>query len=102
MTTPMRKQYLEIKRRYPDALVLFRLGDFYETFDEDAKIVSQVCDIVLTSRPVTKKQRVPLAGVPHHAVDTYVAKLINAGYKVAIVDQVGNEPVRALAWHTLT
>jgi DNA mismatch repair protein MutS len=54
MTTPMRRQYLEIKRQYPDAIVLFRLGDFYETFDEDAKIVSQVCDVVLTSRPVGK------------------------------------------------
>ncbi len=102
MTTPMRQQYLEIKRRYRDALVLFRLGDFYEAFDEDAKIVSQVCDIVLTSRPVTKKQRVPLAGVPHHAVDTYVAKLINAGYKVAIVDQVGNEPVKGLMAREVT
>jgi DNA mismatch repair protein MutS len=96
MTTPMRKQYLEIKRRYPDAIVLFRLGDFYETFDEDAKIVSQVCDIVLTSRPVTKKQRVPLAGVPHHAVGTYIAKLINAGHKVAIAEQMGNEAVKGL------
>jgi DNA mismatch repair protein MutS len=102
MTTPMRRQYLEIKRRYPDAIVLFRLGDFYETFDEDAKVVSQICDIVLTSRPVTKKQRVPLAGVPHHAVDGYVAKLINAGYKVAIVDQVGNEPVKGLMAREVT
>jgi len=96
MTTPMRKQYLEIKRRHPDAVVLFRLGDFYETFDEDAKLVAQVCDIVLTSRPVTKKQRVPMAGVPHHAVDGYIAKLINAGHKVAIADQVGNETSKGL------
>ncbi|MGB9300224.1 MAG: DNA mismatch repair protein MutS, partial [Anaerolineae bacterium] len=102
MTTPMRKQYLEIKRRYPDAIVLFRLGDFYETFDEDAKVVSQVCDIVLTSRPVTKKQRVPLAGVPHHAVDSYIAKLINAGHKVAIADQMGNEPVKGLMAREVT
>jgi DNA mismatch repair protein MutS len=102
MTTPMRQQYLEIKRRYPDAIVLFRLGDFYETFDEDAKIVSQVCDIILTSRPVTKKQRVPLAGVPHHAVDSYIAKLINAGHKVAIVDQMGNEPVKGLMAREVT
>ncbi len=96
MTTPMRKQYLEIKKRYPDAIVLFRLGDFYETFDEDAKVVAQVCDIVLTSRPVTKGQRVPLAGVPHHAVDSYIAKLITAGHKVAIAEQVGAEPVKGL------
>ncbi len=102
MTTPMRKQYLEIKRRYPDAIVLFRLGDFYETFDEDAKVVSQVCDIVLTSRPVTKGQRVPLAGVPHHAVDSYIAKLINAGHKVAIAEQVGAEPVKGLMAREVT
>ena len=102
MTTPMRKQYLEIKRRHPDAIVLFRLGDFYETFDEDAKVVAQVCDIVLTSRPVTKKQRVPLAGVPHHAVEGYIAKLINAGFKVAIADQVGTEPVKGLMAREVT
>jgi DNA mismatch repair protein MutS len=102
MTTPMRKQYLEIKRRYPEAIVLFRLGDFYETFDEDAKVVAQVCDITLTSRPVTKSQRVPLAGVPHHAVDGYVAKLIDAGYKVAIAEQMGNEPVDGLMARQVT
>ncbi len=102
MSTPMRKQYLEIKKRYPDAVVLFRLGDFYETFDEDAKLVSQVCDIVLTSRPVSRKQRVPMAGVPHHAVDSYIAKLINAGHKVAIVDQVGDEPVKGLMAREVT
>jgi len=98
----MRKQYLEIKKRYPDAIVLFRLGDFYETFDEDAKLVAQVCDIVLTSRPVRRKQRVPMAGVPHHAVDSYIAKLINAGYKVAIADQVGTEPVKGLMAREVT
>jgi len=102
MTTPMRKQYLEIKRRHPGAIVLFRLGDFYETFDEDAKLVAQVCDIVLTSRPVTKKQRVPLAGVPYHSVDGYIAKLINAGYKVAIAEQMGNEPVNGLMAREVT
>ena len=96
MTTPMRKQYLEIKKRYPDAIVLFRLGDFYETFDDDAKLLSQVCDIVLTSRPVTKGQRVPMAGVPYHAVDSYIAKLINAGHKVAIAEQVGTEAAKGL------
>ncbi|MGQ9501265.1 MAG: DNA mismatch repair protein MutS [Anaerolineae bacterium] len=89
MITPMRRQYLQIKKQYPDAIVFFRLGDFYESFDEDARIVSQVCDIVLTSRPVGKEQRVPLAGVPYHAADGYIARLIHAGYKVAIVEQVG-------------
>ena len=66
MSTPMRQQYLSIKSQYTDCVLLFRLGDFYETFDEDARIVARVCDIVLTSRPVGNDQRVPLAGVPYH------------------------------------
>jgi DNA mismatch repair protein MutS len=89
MTTPMRRQYLQIKKRYPDAVVFFRLGDFYETFDDDAKVVAEVCDIALTSRPVGKNQRVPLAGVPYHSADSYITRLIAAGHKVAIVEQVG-------------
>src|SRR5512136_1138478 len=89
--TPVRQQYLETKRQYPGVILFFRLGDFYETFDEDAKVVSTVCDIVLTSRPVGNDERVPLAGVPYHAVEGYVAKLISAGYKVAIAEQVGSE-----------
>jgi len=96
MTTPMRRQYLRIKKQYPDTIVLFRLGDFYETFDDDAKLVAQVCDIVLTSRPVGKNQRVPLAGVPYHSVEGYVAKLLQAGHKVAIVEQIGDVPARGL------
>ncbi|MGQ9586554.1 MAG: DNA mismatch repair protein MutS, partial [Anaerolineae bacterium] len=96
MTTPMRRQYLQIKRQYPDAVVLFRLGDFYETFDEDAKLVARVCDVVLTSRPVGKGQRVPLAGVPYHAVDTYLAKLIEAGHRVAIVEQMEEQAGKGL------
>ncbi len=92
MTTPMRAQYLALKRQYPDVILLFRLGDFYETFDDDARTVSSVCDVVLTSRPVGPNLRVPLAGVPYHAVDGYIARLINAGYKVAIAEQVGSEP----------
>jgi DNA mismatch repair protein MutS len=92
MSTPMRRQYLRIKKQYPGTIVFFRLGDFYETFDEDAKVVAQVCDIVLTSRPVGKDQRVPLAGVPYHSVEGYIAKLIQAGHKVAIVEQVGEVP----------
>ncbi len=96
MTTPMRRQYLRIKREYPDTIVFFRLGDFYETFDDDARTVAQVCDIVLTSRPVGKDQRVPLAGVPYHSVEGYIAKLLQAGHKVAMVEQVGEIPARGL------
>jgi DNA mismatch repair protein MutS len=93
MTTPLRRQYLEIKRRFPQAIVFFRLGDFYETFDEDAQLVSRELEIVLTSRPVGKGVRVPLAGFPHHALDSYLAKLIGKGYKVAICEQV-SEPTK--------
>ena len=67
MTTPMRQQYLSIKSQHPDCILLFRLGDFYETFDDDAKTVARVCNVVLTSRPVGNDQRVPLAGVPYHS-----------------------------------
>jgi len=87
-STPIRQQYLRIKRKYPQAIVLFRLGDFYETFDEDAKIASRELEIVLTSREMGKGHRVPMAGIPYHALDSYLAKLINRGYKVAICEQV--------------
>ncbi|MFC1940887.1 DNA mismatch repair protein MutS [Chloroflexota bacterium] len=87
-STPIRQQYLRIKRRYPQAIVFFRLGDFYETFDEDAKIVSKELDIVLTSREMGKGYRVPLAGIPYHALDNYLARLVNRGYKVAICEQI--------------
>ncbi len=100
MTTPLRRQYLEIKRRFPQAIVFFRLGDFYETFDEDAQLVSRELEIVLTSRPVAKGVRVPLAGIPHHALDSYLAKLIGKGYKVAICEQVG-EPAKELKGRAL-
>jgi DNA mismatch repair protein MutS len=91
----MRQQYLSVKSQYPDCILLFRLGDFYETFDEDAKTVARVCDIVLTSRPVGNDQRVPLAGVPYHAIDFYIAKLVEAGYRVAIAEQI-SEPGKGL------
>ena len=86
--TPLRRQYLRVKKKYPEAIVFFRLGDFYETFDEDARITSRELDIVLTSREMGKGQKVPLAGIPYHAVDNYLARLINRGYKVAICEQL--------------
>ncbi len=87
-STPIRRQYLKIKRSYPQAIVLFRLGDFYETFDEDARIVSKELEIVLTGREMGKGHRVPMAGIPYHALDNYLARLVNRGYKVAICEQV--------------
>jgi DNA mismatch repair protein MutS len=86
--TPLRRQYLRIKQRYPQTIVFFRLGDFYETFDDDAKITSRELEITLTSREMGKGQKVPLAGIPYHALDNYLAKLINKGYKVAICEQM--------------
>ena len=94
--TPIRKQYLDIKREYPNAILFFRLGDFYETFDEDAEITARELDIVLTSRNVTKGVRVPMAGIPYHAVENYLARLLTRGYHVAICEQMGNEPIHGL------
>jgi DNA mismatch repair protein MutS len=90
---PMRRQYLQIKSRYPEHILLFRMGDFYETFDGDAEVAARVLDIVLTGRDMGKGNRVPLAGIPYHAADGYIAKLIGAGYKVAICEQIG-EPTK--------
>jgi DNA mismatch repair protein MutS len=100
--TPVRKQYLQIKAQHPDAIVFFRLGDFYETFDEDAEIAARELDLVLTSRPVAKNQRVPMAGVPHHAVDGYIARLIEKGYRVAIAEQVGEVTGKGLVARAVT
>ena len=91
MTTPMRRQYLQLKSQHPDCILLFRLGDFYEAFDSDAETVAKVCDVALTSRPVGNNQRAPLAGVPYHSVEGYLAQLVEAGHKVAIAEQV-SEP----------
>ena len=94
--TPIRRQYLEIKRQYPGTILFFRLGDFYESFDEDAETVSRVLDIVLTSRNVAKGTRVPMAGIPHHAMENYLGRLISQGYHVAICEQVSDQPVNGL------
>ncbi len=94
--SPVRQQYLDVKRRYPNAIVFFRLGDFYETFDDDAQTVARELEIVLTSRNVAKGVRVPMAGIPHHAAESYLAKLIARGYHVAICEQVGETPASGL------
>ncbi|MBI2887349.1 MAG: DNA mismatch repair protein MutS [Chloroflexi bacterium] len=88
--TPIRRQYLELKARYPGAILFFRLGDFYETFDQDAELVARELEITLTSRPLGKQGRVPLAGVPYHAVEGYLSKLIAKGYRVAICEQLAD------------
>ncbi len=86
--TPMLKQYFEIKKRYPDSILFFRMGDFYEMFFEDAKIAAPILDIVLTARNKKVKDSVPLCGLPYHARDNYASKLLKNGYKVAICEQI--------------
>ncbi|MCY4115105.1 MAG: DNA mismatch repair protein MutS [Chloroflexi bacterium] len=86
--TPLRRQYLDIKRQHPEALLFFRLGDFYELFDRDAEVAAEELQIVLTSREFGRSGRSPMCGVPHHAVAGYIAKLVEAGHRVAVCDQV--------------
>lgn len=87
--TPLMEQYERVKAQYPGHLVLFRVGDFFETFGEDAKLLAREVEVVLTARsPDAAGDRIPMAGVPHHAVDTYLARLVRKGYKVALCDQV--------------
>lgn len=94
--TPIRRQYLEIKRQHPNEILFFRLGDFYETFDADAEVAARELNITLTSRPVGKNTRVPLAGIPYHAADSYIAVLLRKGYHVAICEQMGEAPTNGL------
>ncbi|MCZ6632310.1 MAG: DNA mismatch repair protein MutS, partial [bacterium] len=86
--TPMMKQYMRFKEEYKDALLLFRMGDFYETFYDDAKEASRILGLTLTSRNNGGSDNIPLAGLPYHALDTYLARLIKAGKKVAICEQM--------------
>ncbi|MBV9325644.1 MAG: DNA mismatch repair protein MutS [Chloroflexi bacterium] len=90
--SPIRRQYMELKRRQPDALLLFRLGDFYETFEDDAHVAARVLDITLTSREMGRGERLPMAGIPVHAADAYIGRLIGAGLHVAIAEQIGVVP----------
>ena len=86
--TPLMRQYASIKKQYPDAVLLFRVGDFYETFSDDAIVASEILGITLTRRANGAAQFVELAGFPHHALDTYLPKLVRAGKRVAICDQL--------------
>ena len=86
--TPMMKQYFQIKENYPDTILMFRLGDFYEMFFEDAKKVSAELDLVLTGRDCGQEERAPMCGVPFHSADSYIARLVAKGYKVAVCEQL--------------
>jgi len=86
--TPLMRQYHDVKRNYPDTIVFFRLGDFYEMFGQDAVTASKVLQITLTSRDKSREDPVPMCGIPHFTAETYIAKLVKAGYKVAVCEQV--------------
>ena len=88
--TPLMRQYSEIKAKYPGAIILFRVGDFYETFGEEAIIASKILNITLTKRSIGAASEMELAGFPHHAIETYLPKLVKAGYRVAVCDQLEN------------
>src|SRR5688572_13195690 len=92
--TPMLRQYLEVKAQHPDAVVLYRMGDFYEMFFEDARLAAPILEVQLTARHRGSEHETPMCGVPHHALDSYLAKLIGAGLRVAICDQV-EDPAQA-------
>ncbi|MBQ1467187.1 MAG: DNA mismatch repair protein MutS, partial [Solobacterium sp.] len=93
--TPMIMQYLKVKEQYEDTLIFYRVGDFYEMFFEDAKIASRELDLVLTGKSAGVKDRIPMCGVPHHAVSTYIQRLVQRGYKVGIVEQM-QDPAEAV------
>ena len=88
MSTPLMKQYAHVKAKYPDTVLLFRMGDFFETFEDDAKITSRVLGITLTRRGNGAAGEIPLAGFPHHALEAYLPKLLKAGYRVAVCEQM--------------
>lgn len=92
--TPMMQQYLEVKQQYPDAILMFRLGDFYEMFFEDAKTASRELELVLTGRDCGQEERAPMCGVPFHSADSYIARLVAKGYKVAICEQLEDPGAR--------
>lgn len=93
--SPIRRQYLALKREHPDAILFFQLGDFYETFEDDARVVSEVCEVALTSREMGRGERLPMAGVPVHAVEAYIGRLVERGYHVALCRQVEDPSVAA-------
>src|ERR1700741_2115869 len=92
--TPMMQQYLRLKAQYPDALLFYRMGDFYELFYEDARRAAALLDITLTARGQSAGQPIPMAGVPFHAVDSYLARLVRRGESVAVCEQLGDPGAR--------
>ena len=93
--TPMVQQYLETKKEHPDELLFYRIGDFYEMFFQDALTASKVLNLTLTGRSGGPQERIPMCGVPYHAVEGYIAKLIKNGYRIAVCDQM-EDPKKAV------
>ena len=91
--TPMMKQYITIKEKYPDTILFFRLGDFYEMFFDDAIVASKELEIALTQRDCGGDKKAPMCGIPHHVSDSYISKLVEKGYKVAICEQLEDPSV---------
>ncbi|MBD3332031.1 DNA mismatch repair protein MutS, partial [candidate division GN15 bacterium] len=85
--TPLMRQFFAIKQKHPDKILFFRMGDFYEMFGDDAVKAAPILNVALTSRSHGEKERIPLAGVPHHSADRYLARLLKAGHKVVVVEQ---------------
>src|SRR3954467_5833022 len=98
---PSRRQYLDLKQQHPGAILLYRLGDFYETFDDDAHILARDARIALTSRSFGRSGRAPMAGIPHHALNHYLGRLLAAGHTVAIAEQM-TPPGRGLVERAVT
>jgi DNA mismatch repair protein MutS len=92
--TPGMIQYYELKEKHPDSILFFRMGDFYEMFDDDAHIAHKVLGINITTRNKNAAEPIPLAGIPYHAKDKYLPILVNAGYKVAIAEQVSDPKLK--------
>jgi DNA mismatch repair protein MutS len=90
VSTPIRNQYLRLKAQFPGAIMFFRLGDFYEMFDDDALTGSRELELTLTSREFARGERSPMCGVPYHAAENHIARLVARGYKVAICEQIGD------------
>lgn len=94
--SPMMMQYLEIKEKYNDTILFFRLGDFYEMFYEDARLASKELELTLTGKDCGQGERAPMCGIPYHSCDAYISRLVSKGYKIAICDQVGEIPLRGI------
>ena len=99
--TPMIRQFFEVKAQHPEAILLYRVGDFYETYSDDAVLASKILGLVLTARQNGDAGKIPMAGFPHHAIDNYLPKLVRAGHKVAVCDQLEDPKLVKNKWPSM-